>query len=659
MCDEVTIALVRPPINVRRNSPFFLPLGLLCIAAPLREAGFHVEIIDYEYLYRAGLWDLRPERWLEDVCEPVLGSAPLIIGLTALADTLPTCILIGQYLKRRSPGVTVVVGGPGVFGTFPELLTRYPDAVDYVCAGEGELCFTELAHSLAAGEHRPEIAGLQYVREGQVVDPGRHRFANLDSLPMPAYDALPVTAYLELASPRIFDIYAGSGCTYLCRFCVTSLFWSREFRSKSPQVLMRELDYLYTHFGVRQFNFLHDNFANQPKYLDEFVDYFCAHNSRYEWGCAVRPDNVTLDQLKRMKRAGCFNVFCGTDSGSPRILQAMQKMPSARRSYDFFSNCSAAGLAFETNTIIGYPNESDDDLEDSLALIFSAAAHGSKNSDVSILQPLPGAPVTEDYASYLEYVEADSIGTFIPAAAEPLVKSAPRLFSGFYFIRNGNREFARYSRLVDRIRYFTRHWLRTIWYLKKACNIRIIDILDAVDGEARTAEFALEFERIVESLELAPEARAVAESIFRYDSAEEAVASVDVASEVENIYAAPRTLGGGATFRVIDLPVAVHRLFANSFEIATSGAVRIASTYLMHRSEDGGTRTLFLKPWQRDLWREVEAGNDTAVAAGRAQAVLAGLHPEIGCEQIETSVRSTVELFQGILAGRHVGAAVS
>ena len=56
-------------------------------------------------------------------------------------------------------------------------------------------------------------------------------------------------------------------------------------------------------------------------YLDEFITYFTEHNPGFQWGCAVRPDNVRLDDLKRMRDAGCFSVFCGTDAGSEKILQ--------------------------------------------------------------------------------------------------------------------------------------------------------------------------------------------------------------------------------------------------------------------------------------------------------------------------------------------------
>jgi radical SAM superfamily enzyme YgiQ (UPF0313 family) len=620
----------------------------------LREAGFQVEIADYEYLYRMGLCDLQPERWLEQLCEPLLAANHLIVGITALADTLPTCILIGRYLKRQMPSVTVVIGGPGVFGTLPELLQIHNDAVDYVCDGEGELCFQELATRLAAGERRPVVRGFHSAVDGQVMSMGRHPFADLNHLPMPAYDLLPVPSYLELASPRIFDVYVGSGCTYLCRFCVTSLFWSREFRSKSPETLMRELDFLHQRFGSARFNFLHDNFANQRHYLDEFIEYFRQFNTKYEWGCAVRPDNVTLDQLQRMRQAGCFNVFCGTDSGSSRILKAMQKMPSARRSYEFFANCRASGLQYETNTIIGYPDELDVDLEESLELIFASAAGGSENSDASVLQPLPGAPVTLDHAEYLEYVEDNGMGTFLPPETIAMVKASPRMFSGFYFIRKNNRTFQTYTRFVDLIRFFTRHWLRTVYFLKRKCGIRLIDLLDRIAEETATAKLGEQLGRVIEGLGLPASMLLTARSIYLYEAAEEEIASVDIANQVQNIYAAPRNLNNFAAYKMIDLALPVHRIFSAFPEIQEGGEEPAAATYLFFRRGDGRTSTLFLKPWQRDLWIELRAGGDKARVVASTTSRLALGRSTDSYPNVFHSVHEAVDLFSEILSDSNV-----
>ena len=148
-----SILLVRPLINTERNAPFFLPLGLVCCASPWRDAGFPVEILDYEYLVRRGEMEVPDnDRWIADLCDPIVDKSPVIVGLTALADTLPACLLMGRYIKQAAPHIIVVIGGPGVFGTMNEIGARFADCLDYLCVNEGEVAMVELARRVAAND---------------------------------------------------------------------------------------------------------------------------------------------------------------------------------------------------------------------------------------------------------------------------------------------------------------------------------------------------------------------------------------------------------------------------------------------------------------------------------------------------------------------------
>lgn len=646
MCD---VLLLRPVINHRKNAPFFLPLGLLCVAATVREAGFRVRIIDLEHEYRAGKLTLPagPDKWLHLCCASIVAARPLIVGLTVLADTLPVCLTMGRYLKQRMPHTKLVFGGPGVFGTLPGLLERFADSVDYVCINEGECCLPELARRLAGGEPAPVVAGLHATIAGRVEDGGRWPLADINALPMPAYDLVAVTEYLKLASPRIFDVCLGSGCTYACKFCVTSAFWERTFRSKSPEVVLRELDYLHERYGITQVNFLHDNFANRKRYLDDFVDYFLRHNTRYEWGCAVRPDNVTRDQLARMKQAGCFNLFCGTDSGSPRLLKQMTKMPGPDRSYQLFRDCLDVGLSFETNTIVGYPNESDGELEKSLRLIFAAVAHGAINSDVSVLQPLPGAAITRDYSTRLELVEDHGLGTFLPPEARALVRGDAKLFSGFYFIRHRNRELGWYLRLANLIRYFTRHWFRTLYFLVEHLGFTFLRLLEPLLDSDDLSTLSQRFEALVLSLDLPPEDAQLTYAVLRFDGMEERLKLLDISREVENVYSPAPSLASQPSYLLDELPVPVHRVFAAMPQLDTS-VEHTPTCYLWSRDRTGYRSVLHLRPWQRALWHHLQARTpDDAYIEQLVSELSSGR--EADCTHVRLAVDRAVDLLTRVL----------
>ncbi|MFB6640141.1 B12-binding domain-containing radical SAM protein [Streptomyces chartreusis] len=635
------MTLGRPLINSDVNSPFFVPLGLLCIASPLKVHGHPAVVVDLEYEHRIGAFEPSDADWLEQTCARFLADDPDILGLTCLADTLPSCLLIGREIKRLRPDVTVVLGGPGTFGVFPDALPRFADCVDFVCRGEGELAITALADAIADGADPAGVRGFWSCKNGQAVSSGPQPTTNLNLVPMPAYDAVPMGDYIRLSTPHIFDVHIGSGCTYSCKFCMTSTFWDRDFRIKDPAVILDELRFLHRTYGVTQFNFLHDNFANKRTYLDEFVSYFSEHNDMFEWGCAVRPDNVNPSLLRRMADAGCFNIFCGTDAGSEKILKAMLKMPSTKRTYEFFRSAQEVGIQFETNTIVGYPDESADDLEKALEVVFDAIAYGAVNSDLSVLQPLPGAEITDEYRAELEPLEngLDVMGTFLPPDVRALIKDDPATFTGFSFIRSGNRDYEYYQDVLRLSRYFTRRYYHLLRFLKQGAGHTYVELLDALlERAAMPIEEALT--EILANME-GMHAQA-ARALFAYDSMLAEFRGDEVEEELVNVYRRPATVEEKPHFLITDFDVDVVTMISDPREITWEPELSRPTVVVVYRASEAEVSTLRLTPAQAKVFRALmPRGRDEReallanIAPGRLREVataVAGL-----CAQIDAS----------------------
>ncbi|MFF4048579.1 B12-binding domain-containing radical SAM protein [Streptomyces chartreusis] len=635
------MTLGRPLINSDVNSPFFVPLGLLCIASPLKVHGHPAVVVDLEYEHRIGAFEPSDADWLEQTCARFLADDPDILGLTCLADTLPSCLLIGREIKRLRPDVTVVLGGPGTFGVFPDALPRFADCVDFVCRGEGELAITALADAIADGADPAGVRGFWSCKNGQAVSSGPQPTTNLNLVPMPAYDAVPMGDYIRLSTPHIFDVHIGSGCTYSCKFCMTSTFWDRDFRIKDPAVILDELRFLHRTYGVTQFNFLHDNFANKRTYLDEFVSYFSEHNDMFEWGCAVRPDNVNPSLLRRMADAGCFNIFCGTDAGSEKILKAMLKMPSTKRTYEFFRSAQEVGIQFETNTIVGYPDESADDLEKALEVVFDAIAYGAVNSDLSVLQPLPGAEITDEYRAELEPLEngLDVMGTFLPSDVRALIKDDPATFTGFSFIRSGNRDYEYYQDVLRLSRYFTRRYYHLLRFLKQGAGHTYVELLDALlERAAMPIEEALT--EILANME-GVHAQA-ARALFAYDSMLAEFRGDEVEEELVNVYRRPATVEEKPHFLITDFDVDVVTMISDPREITWEPELSRPTVVVVYRASEAEVSTLRLTPAQAKVFRALmPRGRDEReallanIAPGRLREVataVAGL-----CAQIDAS----------------------
>ncbi|MGW6481737.1 B12-binding domain-containing radical SAM protein [Streptomyces sp. NPDC055059] len=635
------MTLGRPLINSDVNSPFFVPLGLLCIASPLKAHGHPGVVVDLEYEHRIGAFEPSDADWLDQTCARFLADDPDILGLTCLADTLPACLLIGREVKRLRPDVTVVLGGPGTFGVFPDALPRFADCVDFVCRGEGELAITALADAIADGADPAGVRGFWSCKNGQAVSSGPQPTTNLNLVPMPAYDAVPMGDYIRLSTPHIFDVHIGSGCTYSCKFCMTSTFWDRDFRIKDPAVILDELRFLHRTYGVTQFNFLHDNFANKRTYLDEFVSYFSEHNDMFEWGCAVRPDNVNPSLLRRMADAGCFNIFCGTDAGSEKILKAMLKMPSTKRTYEFFRSAKEVGIQFETNTIVGYPDESPEDLEKALEVVFDAIAYGAVNSDLSVLQPLPGAEITDEYRAELAPLDSglDVMGTFLPSDVRALIKDDLATFTGFTFIRSGNRDYEYYQDVLRLSRYFTRRYYHLLRFLKQGAGHTYVELIDALLERA-----AMPIEEALTEI-LAPmegvHAQA-ARALFAYDSMLAEFRGDEVEEELVNVYRRPATVEEKPHFLIADFDVDVVTMISDPREITWKPELSRPTVVVVYRASEAEVSTLRLTPAQAKVFkalmprgREAREALLANIAPGRLREVataVAGL-----CAQIDAS----------------------
>ena len=631
-----SIALVRPLINVERDSSFFLPIGLLAIAAPARAAGYEVRIIDFEFEHRTGK-GFAPNEPIETFAARIAELPCAIVGITTLADTLPTALAIGQRVKLMRPDIKVVLGGPGMYGTSSTVATRFASSVDYLCLGEGEGAFLALLESdLDAGSHLPGMLNVSAEAAGTAV-PGAHT----NSIGSPAYDLVDVPAYLAVASPRIFDLYVGAGCTYKCSFCTTAPFWNHEFRARSPDSVFAEMVHLEDRYGIREFNLIHDNFTNDKRYVEDFAAYFKEHNTRFSWACPVRPDNVPADLMERLRAAGCRSLFCGTDAGDADILRHMRKMTSSARSYRFFRDAKAAGLGFETNTIIGYPNERDDALEASLKIVFDAVAHGG-SADVSVLQPLPGAPITSIYRNAIQPAP-DIKGMYLPEEVRAIIAGNRDIFTGFGFIRQGTRPYEYYGRLAELVRYFTRHFFRSIYFLKEKMGVPYRQAMEAVSDETSAYRYGERLREFARSLDCAETDRSMFRSVHRFDEGLEAAKDVDVIVEIANVYSTPGRRGLTRGPRVIDIEHEVHRVFAALPRIEPVPPTKVS--YLFRR-EEGQVIAIRLKDWQRELWQDFvnSEGADTSLPEAWVQRISARTGATVAASR--AAVAAAIGIFQ-------------
>lgn len=321
-----------------------IPLGLAYVAAVAERDGHEVTVID---AYAEGT-----KR--EQVIERVLASRPEVLGISCVTAAVAFGLDVARAVRSSVP--KIVFGG--IHATFsPETFT---DMVDVVFKGESEESFPEYL----SGKPLSEIGGISYYDKR--VDAVRHNnirplIADLDSLPMPARHLFDFGArrYKLFRHLPFASILGGRGCPMRCVYCQNAEVYDT-YRSRSPKLIVDELEHLYKTYNVRHLAFVEEDGMISPKHMREMCDEIIARGLKIRWGCDARVDRINdLDLLKHMSKAGCGFFFHGVESANDETLARMHKGGNAtsEQTRKAFALAQKAGIRSVASTILGFPGE--------------------------------------------------------------------------------------------------------------------------------------------------------------------------------------------------------------------------------------------------------------------------------------------------------------
>ena len=337
------------------------PLGLAYVGAALEKSGYQVQILD-NYLMK------KP---IDEVKQLITQFEPEIVGITCGSATYRRCLETAQAIKDTRPTCKVVVGGWHA-SYAPDSLLEHPE-VDYVVMGEGEQAMTELAsHLTQSGKYEDvgEIAGVGYRRNGNMIKNPPQIISNLDEVPFPARHLLPMHLYgrkIEFLNVEPVDIMSITrGCPYNCAYCDIEKLWGKKCRVFSPPRVVDEVKHLVDKFGSKGVYFISDNFTIRKQETVEFCDLMKKEKLDVEWVCDTRADLLSKDILIKMKDAGCKTIWFGVESGSPRIIDIINKGITKEQTMRAFKLCREAGIQVACSFMIGIPGETIKDMEASL-----------------------------------------------------------------------------------------------------------------------------------------------------------------------------------------------------------------------------------------------------------------------------------------------------
>jgi len=366
-------------------APFEPPIGLAFLTSYLKEQGHEVSLLDMQGL----LMDS------EELAIRIAAEAPDLIGITAMTPTVPEALRVAELARLVAPHAKVVLGG--VHPTLDPAGVLADDNVDYVIRGEGEHALAELAAALESGRSTEQIEGVSYKVDGALVIKGKAQLiSDLDSLPMPDYEAFPTERYIEhnrhLRSVRGISMIVSRGCPFQCTFCAVHQTMGRKWRIKSPQRVVDELVTLKERHRLEGVWFKDSIFNLDRKWVREFCRLMIEQRVEIAWQALTRIDLIDEEELQLMKRAGLTQLDLGIETGSPRSLVRLKKGITVDTIKEQVALAKRHVKVFGF-FMIGIPGEDETDVRQTFEL---AKALDLDRWTWSIYSPLPGSALYDE-----------------------------------------------------------------------------------------------------------------------------------------------------------------------------------------------------------------------------------------------------------------------
>lgn len=426
------------------------PLGLLSLAAWLEKHGHQAQIHD---CYAFPGLDDRLFAYLKE-------ERPDFVGFSTTTSSFLDGIRLAKKTKEILPTVRVVFGGVHISALRDQLLRDFP-CIDYGVVGEGEETLRELLE--ADGEDMRNIEGLIFRNREEIIFNGfRAKLLDMDTLPFPAYEKLlgfpgsyrlPIFSYPKAPNTTVIT---SRGCPYTCSYCDRSVY-RRSYRYNSPEYMVDYLTHLQQRFKIRHVNIYDDTFTLKRERVLAFCELKIKSGIKMTFNCAARTEQLDYEMLTTMKKAGCWMISLGIETGDPELLKRHRSYLPGRDMADPLANIremigliKKAGIRVKGLFMLGLPGETEESIRTSMDYVFSLPLD---EFNLSKLTPFPGAPMYGDICEHGAFEENWELMNATNFIFVPKGFTKERL-------EELHREFYRryYSRLKVLLNYVTMIW---------------------------------------------------------------------------------------------------------------------------------------------------------------------------------------------------------
>lgn len=364
----------------------YVPLGILYISAYLEQKNIAHQVIDTTFSdfekFKAQLLESKPD------------VVAIYTNLMTKINVLRTLAWIASETSLSH--TRIVLGGPEVRHHAEAFLRK---GADCIVIGEGEETFYELlSHYQNTSIPKQNISGLAFLNEQGDLQwsPERTLIKEIHTLPMPNRKSIDLHLYGEAWKRKhgysMYSISTMRGCPYTCKWCSRAVYGG-SYRRRKPEQVAEEMIYLKTHYQPDRLWFVDDVFTISHKWLQAFAEEVKKQNAFIPYEIITRADRLNTEVLHWLKESGCFRIWIGAESGSQKIIDAMDRRVEVRQVREMIQQTRALGMEAGTFIMLGYPGEDTDDIRETITHLIQSEPD---QFTITIAYPIKGTPLYEE-----------------------------------------------------------------------------------------------------------------------------------------------------------------------------------------------------------------------------------------------------------------------